>query len=1155
MTTTKPPGNQDFSSEEAAYRVSGAVTTDGGDCSESSKNMLRTVAAHSKMRDVAFDLQKAPANQCQDPVLLKSQHKANYFNGFLDTYLSSDDKQQQIIGLLKEANVSKFTCIFALFIEKTAFDLLENALDMASPSLLNWADNRAYLLKAFGTFYSGKPISWADKGRIPLTNSVVEKVVSVATEADLFIPIHVNSVVPSSRCGAESKRLLNLHDRLAPLRRIAELKDAKGDSLPPQVVILGLHETPEIDERTKLLFQRKVQEGLSRRWKKWKIEFCCKDSLKRLFKYKSKIFNWIQEGSDEFLATEHILQSYICKNAFVPQSLLKRYGNGTFHQLVTNLQKRGVIALANQTNPDLKHFMFDFKHIASILLEILEHSEVAKANFKKHGLIPYEVVNDVLDSLCDSEQALWLATIRNYELFIRPADFALAGEHQREHRQPASLSEFPQNSFIVPCLLTERQQPIANPPGYQRTEPLVIRHKGGHRVSECLFYTLAARLIKRYPLAPRCYHRSVRLRVALRHILEMKLENEAIFASMLVQSADKSFRSTGTADVCSKLRQILMGDAALKKSRRPQDELQFGAFMLTHDLTEDFVDLGPETVFPSGAVFSEEGEEFHPLRSFYLWFNCYGPEETLTEKYFARLCEDMDSKKVLRYLVDESKITGEQYREIFVDGKSLTSRNLLLVIENRKENCDVLLRNALLATEQSSLADLLVKGSKCEQSKTSERQHPAQVPSVVQPIQKRSCEEQQRSEEFQRPTAAVKGAVAHPTDNDGEDSPYVIVTKQKQAAFPILHVQKEKFRVEQVLPQDRLRLPFPDGSDKSMAAEAACFPAPPTWRGDGEVREDPKVQPIFEARYFHVERASDNFNERPFSGGGKRLGSGSFGTVYHGVLHSENKQKFEVAIKRFRSGPSLNKAQKDLSKKQFETEMYILTRYFHKNVVHLIGFSSDGSELCLIYEYLSNGALSHRLDCKDNTRPLPWKTRLSIARDTARGLQFLHTCFRHPVVHRDVKSSNVLLTSEFEAKLSDFGLAVVLNDEAQRNPGPAIGTRPYMSPEAREKILTPKMDVYSFGVILYELATGLPPYSRKKNQDLKSYVDEIERQGIDLSKMLDPKAKWPKGRTSQGCLGINLLDVAKKCTIKDYTVRAAIDQIFQQISQLVEKAD
>jgi interleukin-1 receptor-associated kinase 4 len=318
-----------------------------------------------------------------------------------------------------------------------------------------------------------------------------------------------------------------------------------------------------------------------------------------------------------------------------------------------------------------------------------------------------------------------------------------------------------------------------------------------------------------------------------------------------------------------------------------------------------------------------------------------------------------------------------------------------------------------------------------------------------------------------------------------------------------------------------------------------------------EDKGDPQIHPIFEAKYYHIERATDRFDDRPMKDGGKRLGSGSFGTVYYGILHSETGDKFEVAIKRLKKASSLNPAQVELSRKQFGTEMNILTRYVHVNIVRLIGFSSDGPELCLIYEFMRNGALSHRLDCKDGSKALEWKMRLQIAEDVATGIIFLHTKYRQAVVHRDVTSSNVLLDGVLRAKLAGFGLASLAGD-AEQETSPLMGTKPYMPPEAFLGIITTKIDVYGFGMILYELATGLLPYCSEKRQDLKTYIDEIKKQNVDLAEMLDSKARFAKRKDKK--YGLKLLDVAQSATIKKHTDRPSIDELLPRLQQVREKA-
>ena len=791
----------------------------------------------------------------------------------------------------------------------------------------------------------------------------------------------------------------------------------------------------------------------------------------------------------------------------------------------------------NSTEDPDDFCLIDGKVIEEVLLEIEDYSEVAKKAFEQHGLVPGDVVIDILKGCTGSDNVEhFLSVFRHYGVFILPTEIkcehhlAPVGASPRDNfRLPISLPEPADRAYMIPHLLSRKKLPSELQSSYLRTEAFAIRHKGGLRISEGLFYFLVAIFIKHYPNAPRCYYRAARLRVERGHILELKLQDDVILACMLVQTSDKSFQVTGTARVCSKVRTILMDDAEKLNCSYLAKQLQFGAIMKTHDYQQDFVDLESQG-FPSRkSVYSEEGEDFVPHRSMYLWYNRYGPEGTMLEKNFAKLSEEMPAEDVLRYLIDKGKISGEQYREVEKDdGFSRQSSRLLMMLGKRNLECDSLLYDALCHLKLYSLAELMKKRraeatENAEIDISEEDQHHKKTV-VAQPVQ-----------DNEDPVNVSVPSTSH-TENTKRIAK--MTEGSTEEATSRLNISRSALPT-----QAPSALPF-----TPPAAPSDLHTRSQNERGGGEH----PVQSLFEAKYWHVERASDYFNERPFREGGKRLGSGSFGTVYHGVLHSENGQKYEVAIKRLKNSHSLNPAQVELNRKQFGIEIHMLTCYVNKNIIALVGFSTDGPELCLIFEYMANGALSHRLDCRNSTPPLQWKTRLTISYDIACGLDFLHTEYRLPVIHRDVKSSNVLLTSNFTAKLSDFGLAVIGAEAEESVTSTAVGTRPYMPPEAFQKIVTTKLDVYGFGVIMYELGTGLPPYSSKKKQDLKSYVDDIEGQGIDLTKMLDPKAKWPKakGLGKGGNDGLTLLEVAKRCTVKEYTKRVSIRDVLPTLQQL-----
>lgn len=186
-----------------------------------------------------------------------------------------------------------------------------------------------------------------------------------------------------------------------------------------------------------------------------------------------------------------------------------------------------------------------------------------------------------------------------------------------------------------------------------------------------------------------------------------------------------------------------------------------------------------------------------------------------------------------------------------------------------------------------------------------------------------------------------------------------------------------------------------------------------------------------------------------------------------------------------------------------------------------------------------------------------WQVRLKIGRDIACALEFLHTAYRQPVIHRDVKSSNILLDINYEAKLSDFGLAMIGDGDGDMETGRqvSVGTRPYMAPEAFQGVVSTKVDVYGLGVTLFELATGLPPYSSKKKQSLKVYLEEIERQNVNMIRLLDPKARWPTHTEWQSKpinFGVELLNVGKLATTANHKRRPEIVEILSRLKSLTD---
>ncbi|XP_017700565.3 serine/threonine-protein kinase-like protein CCR4 [Phoenix dactylifera] len=240
--------------------------------------------------------------------------------------------------------------------------------------------------------------------------------------------------------------------------------------------------------------------------------------------------------------------------------------------------------------------------------------------------------------------------------------------------------------------------------------------------------------------------------------------------------------------------------------------------------------------------------------------------------------------------------------------------------------------------------------------------------------------------------------------------------------------------------------------------------------GMGSMRPTPRVGPILDGRLgpfveeFSMEallRATDDFAES------HKIGSGSFGLVYRATLADGR----VVAIKRAHLASSSSRTihKRRVQERAFLSELAVLSRVNHKNLVRLFGYCQEHGEKVLVYELMANGTLHDHLHKLKNSPLNSWKARLKVALDAARGIEYLHRYAVPAIIHRDIKSSNILLDVEWTAKVADFGLSLTSpGDEIS-----AAGTVGYMDPEYyRLQRLTAKSDVYSFGVVLLELVTG-----------------------------------------------------------------------------------
>jgi Leucine-rich repeat (LRR) protein len=285
-----------------------------------------------------------------------------------------------------------------------------------------------------------------------------------------------------------------------------------------------------------------------------------------------------------------------------------------------------------------------------------------------------------------------------------------------------------------------------------------------------------------------------------------------------------------------------------------------------------------------------------------------------------------------------------------------------------------------------------------------------------------------------------------------------------------------------------------------------------------------------------LKKCTDNFSEA------NDVGGGGYGKVYRGIL--PNGQL--IAIKRAQQGS----LQGGL---EFKTEIELLSRVHHKNVVRLLGFCFDRNEQMLVYEYISNGSLKDSLSGKSGIR-LDWTRRLKIALGSGKGLAYLHELADPPIIHRDIKSNNILLDENLTAKVADFGLSKLVGDPEKTHVTTQVkGTMGYLDPEYyMTNQLTEKSDVYGFGVVLLELLTGRSPIERGKYvvREVKTKMNK-SRSLYDLQELLDTTIIASSGNLK----GFEkYVDLALRCVEEEGVNRPSMGEVVKEIENIMQLA-